>query len=181
MFIFIWFILALVSVVVALFQVIAFSMKKTGMFKCFGCIGSIGGCVGFVTFILASISRWSEAGRACSGEFWAAQADWKVENEVDGGFDYVAFEESCQTGPKGCAFVDGVDEEGNDVLTPISTTYYTGLFLNVILIIVWVSIGLGCCCSCCGMMMMSAKMKKGMEAKGNSVNQDSQNATTNPM
>jgi hypothetical protein len=67
--IFIWFVLSLCNVVFAMLNICAFKMHSEKCFKFFSSIMSCGGCFGFVVFILLSCSRWSEAGKACSGDF----------------------------------------------------------------------------------------------------------------
>jgi hypothetical protein len=46
----------------------------------------------------------------------------------------------------------------------IAPTLQTGFFLQIILILAWVFIGLGCCCCCCVMCTMCGMMQKKGEA-----------------
>ena len=72
----IWFILSIIQTTNACCLALAFNRQ---WMKCFGgltCFSNIVGLVGFITFILASIARWSEAGRACSGEFLDEHIDY---------------------------------------------------------------------------------------------------------
>jgi hypothetical protein len=71
---FIWFVLSICNIVFTIFAVISFSKQSSGMTKFFNGLLSCNNCVGFVTFIILSCSRWSEAGRACSGEFMTDEA-----------------------------------------------------------------------------------------------------------
>merc|ERR1711990_663622 len=96
-FCFIMFIVSLVSIVVMLGQSCAIMRKSMMCFKFFGCFGGLGGCLGFVMFILVSIARWSEGGRACSGEYFAEQGPGVT---LDG-IDYAALEETCQNSETG--------------------------------------------------------------------------------
>ena len=66
---FILFLVNLLNSINAMILAIAF---KKHMLKCFKCFNGLTGClsmVGFICFILLSCSRWSEAGRACAGEY----------------------------------------------------------------------------------------------------------------
>jgi hypothetical protein len=71
--IFIWFVLSLINIVLSFVLIVSFHKQSHGIFKCFNSMVSCTNCVGFVVFIQLSISRWSEAGRACSGEFMQSE------------------------------------------------------------------------------------------------------------
>merc|ERR550514_1667487 len=111
-------------------------------------MNSLANCVGFLALLGATHSRFSEAGRACSGEFWADQP-YDTNRE---GFDWVEFGETCAS--EGGCRMNGVNG------VPVATTYHTGYFLFCIIVIAWVMIGVMCLCMCVGMMMMSKMMKK---------------------
>lgn len=148
---FIWFILSLCNVVFAMAVLFAYKSHSDRCFKFFNSLMSCSGCVGFVVFILLSCSRWSEAGRACSGEFMTDEAQPQFKE----------FYDACVEGGAEACKEDFTDAEG----AVISTNYYaptlaTGAFLQIILIISWSVIGLVCCCcvcACCCMGMMGKK------------------------
>jgi hypothetical protein len=53
-----------------------------------------------------------------------------------------------------------LDAEGAAVSHFIAPTIFTGFFLHVILLIAWISIGVGCICCCCTTCYMM-RMAKG--------------------
>lgn len=105
----------------------------------------------FIIMILLSCSRWSEAGRACSGEYWAEP---EQNFSAAGGFNWNTFQDTCQS-DIGCYIVEG---------SPVAPTIATGTFLQIVLIIFWAFMGCGFCMMCmmmmCMMMCMSMMMKK---------------------
>lgn len=159
--IFIWFVLALVNVVFSMILLCAFTKQSNGVFKFFNSLLSCANCFGFVVFILLSCTRWSEAGRACSGEFMMTEEQSAVQTDF-GVLNMNEFYTACvEGGAEAC-------KAGDVFLAP---TIQTGFFLKVVLILAWIGIGLGCCCCCCTMCMFCGMMKKkGEQLKADAAN-----------
>jgi len=151
---FIWFIISLCNIVFSMAILCAYKTESHKCFKFFNSLMSCGGCLGFIVFILLSCSRWSEAGRACSGEFMTAEA--QPENK--------AFYDNCASiGAQACKF-DLLDANGDVTTTYFAPTIATGHFLQIILILSWTVIGLVCCCCCMTMCCCMGMKKKQMAA-----------------
>lgn len=108
---------------------------------------------------MACVSRWSEAGRACSGAFWALTE----QNPAADGFNWNEFKTVCES-ETGCLnLVDGdfgIADTESHANHPLASTMKTGFYLQIILILGFVGMCLGCVCSCCGAHMMMKKMQK---------------------
>merc|ERR1711990_12399 len=149
---FILFIASVIIAVCCMFMFIAAYRKSVGCFRFFNCFNSMASCLGFIMYILMACSRFSEAGRACSGEFWAEP---EQDFSATGGFNWNTFAESCAS-ETGCLF------NGE----PVAPTWHTGAFTYVLSIIFFVMCGMAVCMMCCMMMCMmmcmGAVMKKMM-------------------
>jgi hypothetical protein len=152
--IFIWFILSIINIVFLMVSLCAYGMKSKKCFNFANSIMSCGNCVGFVTFIMLSCSRWSEAGRACSGEYMMEPEQATAVQTPDSliSIDFNAVYTSCMDPATGCLLNGEI----------IATTIETGFFLQIILVIAWVMIGVSCCCCCCMMCCMRRMMKNKM-------------------
>lgn len=134
----------------SVFQGIAFKKHSNKCFQFWGCMNMLATILMFLTYIGLSMSRWSEAGRACSGEFW----DKPEQNfSLTGGFNWNTFADSCVEELGGCK-IDGI---------PVAPTIHTGIFVQVMCIIFWAGVGCMCMCCMCAMMMMMCMKKKMME------------------
>merc|ERR1711990_934905 len=124
---FILFIASVIIAVCCMFMFIAAYRKSVGCFRFFNCFNSMASCLGFIMYILMACSRFSEAGRACSGEFWAEP---EQDFSAAGGMNWNTFAESCAS-ETGCL----MPGSGPQPDVQVAPTWPSGVFTYVLCII----------------------------------------------